>query len=78
MEWFQKNKEDLITKLNTDLEKGLTENEAANRLEKYGPNELKEEAKQSMLSKIIAQFNDFLILILIGASIVSFIVGEKN
>lgn len=77
MEWFQKNKEDLITKLNTDLEKGLTENEAANRLEKYGPNELKEEAKQSMLSKIIAQFNDFLILILIGASIVSFIVGEK-
>src|SRR5690606_33391031 len=77
MEWFQKNKEDLITELNTDLEKGLTENEAANRLEKYGPNELKEEAKQSMLSKIIAQFNDFLILILIGASIVSFIVGEK-
>lgn len=77
MEWFQRNKQELISKLNTDLEKGLTDDEVAKRLEKYGPNELKEEAKQSMLSKIIAQFNDFLILILIGASIVSFIVGEK-
>ena len=72
MEWFQRNKQELISKLNTDLEKGLTDDEVAKRLEKYGPNELKEEAKQSMLSKIIAQFNDFLILILIGASIVSF------
>ncbi len=77
MEWFQKSKEDLIPELNTDLEKGLSENEAKQRLEKYGPNELKEEVKQSMLSKVIAQFKDFLILILIAASIVSFIVGEK-
>ncbi|NLY77105.1 MAG: calcium-transporting P-type ATPase, PMR1-type [Tissierellia bacterium] len=77
MEWFQKSKEDLIPELNTDLEKGLSENEAKQRLEKYGPNELKEEVKQSMLSKVIAQFKDFLILILIAASMVSFIVGEK-
>jgi len=77
MEWFQKSKKDLISELNTNLEKGLTQEEAKKRLEKYGPNELKEEAKESMLSKIIAQFKDFLILILIGASIISFIVGEK-
>ncbi len=77
MEWFQKNKQDLISDLNTDLEKGLTQDEAKNRLQEYGLNELKEEAKQSMLSKVIAQFKDFLILILIGASIISFMVGEK-
>ena len=38
----------------------------------------KEEAKKSFLSKIIAQFSDFLILILIGAAAVSVFVGETK
>lgn len=77
MEWYKKRKEEVASELNTFIEKGITDEEAKKRLEKYGPNELKEEAKQSMLSKIIEQFKDFLIIILIIASIISFAVGER-
>ena len=77
MEWYKKTKEEIKEKLNTNEETGLSPLEAKNRLEKYGPNELKEEGKRSLLSKILAQFKDFLVIILIFASIISFIVGEK-
>ncbi len=77
MEWYKKTKEEIISHLSTNVEKGISSEEAQKRLEKYGPNALKEEAKQTMLSKIIAQFNDFLILILIAAAVISFFVGEK-
>lgn len=62
--------------LDTNTETGLSINEVSTRLEKYGTNELKEEKGKSFLSKIIAQFSDFLVLILIGAAIVSVAVGE--
>ncbi|MCF6464435.1 calcium-transporting P-type ATPase, PMR1-type [Clostridium sp. Cult2] len=78
MEWYEKNIEGLLSELNTNNQTGISNEEAENRLKKYGFNELKEEAKKSLLSKIIAQFNDFLVIILIIASIISFIVGEKT
>ncbi|WP_025642174.1 calcium-transporting P-type ATPase, PMR1-type [Schnuerera ultunensis] len=78
MEWYEKNIENLLSELNTNEQTGISKEEAENRLKKYGPNELKEEAKKSLLSKIIAQFNDFLVIILIIASVISFIVGEKT
>jgi len=77
MEWYKKSKEEVVSQLSTSTDKGLSNEEAQKRLEKYGPNALKEEGKQSMLSKIIAQFNDFLILILIVAAVISYFVGEK-
>ena len=77
MEWYKLSIEELKSKLNTDENNGLSNLEAKRRLEKYGSNELKEEAKKSLLSKILGQFKDFLVIILIFASIISFIVGEK-
>lgn len=77
MEWYKKKIEEVASELNTLIDKGITHEEAKKRLEKYGPNELKEEAKQSMLSKIMEQFKDFLIIILIIAAIISFAVGER-
>jgi Ca2+-transporting ATPase len=76
MEWYKKSHEELFKELNTDIDKGISQDEAKERLEKYGPNELKEEAKKSFLSKLLDQFKDVLVLILIGAAIVSAFVGE--
>lgn len=78
MEWYEKNIKELLSELNTNIDTGLSNEEITHRSQKYGPNELKEETKRSFLSKVIAQFNDFLIIILIVASIISFIVGEKT
>jgi len=77
VEWYKLTAEELKTKLNTHKDKGISNLEAKNRLEKYGLNELKEEARKSLLYKILAQFKDFLVIILIIASIISYIVGEK-
>lgn len=76
MEWYNKSKEELLSELDTSMDNGLTTSEVESRLSKYGHNELKEEEKKSLMSKIIAQFSDFLILILIGAAVVSIVVGE--
>lgn len=76
MEWYRHNKEEVWDKLNTNSKKGLLDVEAKSRLERYGLNELKEEAKKGLLSKIIEQFSDFLVVILIIAAFVSIFVGE--
>lgn len=76
MEWYQRNEDELISELSTDVENGLASTEVESRLAKYGHNELKEEEKKGLMSKIIAQFSDFLILILIAAALISIFVGE--
>ncbi|MCK9594325.1 MAG: calcium-transporting P-type ATPase, PMR1-type [Candidatus Omnitrophica bacterium] len=57
--------------LDTSLNKGLTQQEAAARKVKYGPNSLKEKKPVSLLVKFLEQFNDFIIWILIAAALVS-------
>ena len=54
---------------------GITENEAAARLEKNGKNKLKEGEKISMLSRFFAQLKDPMIIILIIAAVISAITG---
>lgn len=76
MEWYQKKEDELISELGTNVEQGLSSNEVEERLKKYGHNELKEEEKKSLLSKIIGQFSDLLVLILIAAALISIFVGE--
>ena len=76
LNWYNKSINAASQELQVDVPAGLSSEEASKRLEKYGTNELKEKEKVSLLTKIIAQLKDFLVLILIGASIVSGIVGE--
>jgi Ca2+-transporting ATPase len=58
------------------IEHGLTTEEAEERLKKFGRNELPEGKKESIFQKFISQFKNFLIIILIFASIVSAVFGE--
>ena len=78
MKWYMKSQNEVLSELETDLEKGLTEAQVQERLEKYGPNSLKEEKKRSLFSRVLAQFADFLVLILIAAAIISVFVGEST
>lgn len=76
LNWYNKSIHAVSEELQVDVQTGLNSKEADKRLEKYGVNELKEKEQESLFTKIIAQLKDFLVLILIGASIVSGIVGE--
>jgi Ca2+-transporting ATPase len=55
---------------------GLTPEEAAARLERYGPNSLERVGSRRALKILLSQFTDFLILVLVGACVVSALLGE--
>ena len=73
--WFNKSCEEVEKDLQTDLNKGLSNEEVGKRREKYGLNELKAKKKKSLFQKFLDQFKDFSIIVLIIAAIVSGVVG---
>ena len=75
MRFYDKSKKDVLESLSTDMEKGLSTNEAADRLVKYGPNKLREKKRKTNLQRFFDQFKDVMILILIVAAAVSFVVA---
>ncbi|KPU43796.1 calcium-transporting ATPase 1 [Oxobacter pfennigii] len=74
--WYNKTAQDAAKKLSVDLSTGLSLNKVQELIEKHGYNELKEKEKETLLQKIITQLKDFLVIILIAASLVSAFVGE--
>ncbi|HEY6289181.1 MAG TPA: HAD-IC family P-type ATPase, partial [Nitrospiraceae bacterium] len=66
----------LTSELETHLENGLTQEQAKERLQKHGPNELQEKPRPGFLSLLLDQFNNFLVILLIVAAIVSLLLGE--
>jgi len=67
--------EEVVEKMNTSIESGLTEKETQIRLEKYGRNELVKEKGKTALQIFLGQFKDFLIYLLIFAIIISVVIG---
>jgi P-type Ca2+ transporter type 2C len=59
------------------LIKGLTKAEAEKRLKTYGLNQLENKKKISPLKIFLSQFNDFIVWVLIAATIISGVMGEK-
>lgn len=78
MNWYKLRKEEVLKNLGANMEKGLTDLEVEKRLQRYGSNEFMEKPKESFISKLIKQFSDFLVLILIAAAIFSIFIGETR
>ncbi|MFH0998875.1 MAG: cation-translocating P-type ATPase [Pseudomonadota bacterium] len=73
--WYAMPIEEVLIQLETSTH-GLSGAEAALRLEKYGPNTLKEKKKISPWQIFFAQFKNFLIILLIVATVISLFLGE--
>lgn len=65
--------DDVEQALSTSMGRGLTSAEAARRLEKFGPNRLKGKPPVPKWKRFLQQFEDPLVYLLIGATIISFI-----
>lgn len=76
--WYQKTVQEVLDHFGVDKMSGLSEEKVRDNTQKYGLNKLKEEKKKGFISKLIDQFKDFLVLILLFASVVSFAVGERT
>ena len=75
MDFHLKETKESLEELSTSSN-GLSSAEAIVRLDKYGPNELKETKKKSIFMMFLDQFKDFMILILIAAAVISGVIGE--
>jgi magnesium-transporting ATPase (P-type) len=65
--WHAVAVDDVVKRLATDIGKGLAANEAAKRLQKYGPNRLPEGKKRGPFMRFLSQFNNILVYVLLGA-----------
>ena len=61
--------------LTPDIKMGLTRAQVEEQRAKFGENRLKEKKKKTNLQRFLEQFRDVMILILIGAAIISFVVA---
>ncbi len=69
---------EVASRLGTDPRRGLSEDEATERLGRFGPNALPDPERRSILRMVVDQFRDFMILVLVAAAIVSGMVGEPS
>lgn len=76
-ESYVKELDTVIKELNTNINIGLTTSEVKKRQEKYGPNELKQKKKKTIFKMVMEQLTDKMIIILLIASILSFLLGER-
>src|SRR5271165_7033860 len=65
--WHAMSEGEAVKRLATNAEQGLGTAEAATRLQKYGPNRLPEGKKRGPFMRFLAQFNNILVYVLLGA-----------
>ncbi|WP_147532017.1 calcium-translocating P-type ATPase, SERCA-type [Bacillus marasmi] len=76
MKFHEMSRNDVGEALNTDLSLGLSEEDVKKRRKQYGYNELEEGEKQSALLLFLSQFKDFMVLVLLAATLISGLLGE--
>ena len=74
--WYQQSVDEVCHELDTGVETGLTSLEVSNRLNQYGPNELAHKEGPGIFRMFLEQMKDYMVIILIIASVVSIMVGE--
>lgn len=69
---------DVANALSTDAERGLSRDEAQRRLVEFGRNDLVEKRARPAVLKFLQQFANTMILVLLGAAVVTVLVGETQ
>ena len=74
-DWHSLPGEDVLNALQTD-QAGLTQQEAARRLARYGLNRLSSQKTRSPLLRFLSQFNNLLIYVLLASSLITALLGH--
>ena len=75
--WHAMPLEQVALELGSSIAAGLAESEAAARLEREGPNEIRKAERESPLAMFLRQFASVVIWVLIAAAVVSVALGER-
>lgn len=74
--WYTRSKEEVLVYWQSHAEEGLSSGEIKKRLSSFGYNEMIEKEKPPWWKGLIAQFQDFMVLVLLGATLISACLGE--
>ena len=74
--WYRLAADTAVAQLGTDPERGLSAQQAAERLREFGPNALAEGRQRTLPAMFFMQFADFMILVLLAAAVISGFIGE--
>jgi P-type Ca2+ transporter type 2C len=69
--WHTLESEEMLARLKSDRNTGLTNHEAIERLQRYGSNEIQDGGTRSSLSILLDQFTNIMLLMLIAVAVVS-------
>jgi len=69
--------DDVLAALGVDAAQGLADGDVAERRSAHGPNELAAAARVPAWRKLVAQFGDLLVLVLLGAAVLAFVVSGE-
>jgi Ca2+-transporting ATPase len=76
-DWYSSERSEVLRQLDS-TETGLSSDEVARRLERYGPNAIPEKKRRSPLALLLSQFQDFMIIVLLAAALVSGVIGDPE
>ncbi len=74
--WYQSSEQEVIQKVATNYNQGLSSKEVVSRQERYGLNILAEGERTSPFVILLNQFKDFMVLVLLAATLISGLLGE--
>ncbi|MBQ7856762.1 MAG: calcium-translocating P-type ATPase, PMCA-type [Alistipes sp.] len=75
---YQQSVEQIVRLLKTDIEKGLTQGDVSERLNRNGYNEFAKKRHTSLWHKFVSQFKSFMIIVLLVAAAISGVTGYMN
>jgi len=76
MKWHEMRSDEVMDTIHSDRDSGLTNKEVQKRTQKFGLNELKEADRPSAIIIFLNQFKDFMVLVLLAATLISGLLGE--
>ncbi|MDF7683296.1 calcium-translocating P-type ATPase, PMCA-type [Lactobacillus sp. ESL0679] len=76
-DYYRQQSQEVANELGTSLSQGLTASQVKQRREKYGANSLAGKKKVSLWQRFLAQFKDFMIIVLIIAALLSGFVAQE-
>ncbi len=76
MKWYEMRSEEVEQTVNTNFQEGLSDKEVKQRQKQLGLNELKEADRPSAFLVFLEQFKDFMVIVLLAATLISGLLGE--
>ncbi|NMM13516.1 MAG: cation-translocating P-type ATPase [Rhodoferax sp.] len=74
--WHLRDAHELARQHGVDPAHGLLADEASRRAQQHGPNEIQGRPGRSLWGQFLDQFKDFMVLVLMGAAVISGVIGD--